>query len=98
MSRVKQQFRSNLKGWFLLLIALLLSTEIGYAQQPTFRHLTIDDGLSQNAAFSILQDSRGFGVSVQFVRGQCVRGMPAKTYNPDEKRDAGYRSWIEYYQ
>lgn len=40
--------------------------------------LSIDDGLSQNAVYSILQDSRGFmwfGISVQFVREQCLRGM-----------------------
>lgn len=31
------------------------------ASEPVnFRHLTINDGLSQNAVFSILQDSRGF--------------------------------------
>lgn len=32
----------------------------GYAQDLKFRHLTIDHGLSQNAVYSILQDSRGF--------------------------------------
>ena len=30
------------------------------AQDVNFRHLTINDGLSQNAVYSILQDSRGF--------------------------------------
>jgi len=30
------------------------------AQQPSFRHLNIDDGLSQNAVYSILKDSKGF--------------------------------------
>jgi two-component system, sensor histidine kinase ChiS len=38
----------------------LLSFGNTFAQQPTFRHLSIDDGLSQNAVYSILQDSRGF--------------------------------------
>ena len=38
----------------------LLASETLISQQLSFRHLTIDDGLSQNAVYSILQDSRGF--------------------------------------
>ncbi|NIT59393.1 MAG: hypothetical protein GWN00_25180, partial [Aliifodinibius sp.] len=48
---------SLIKGICILLFFQVLN---GYAQEPTFRHLTIDDGLSQNAVYSILQDSRGF--------------------------------------
>lgn len=44
----------------LFLLTGLLSSEKLLSQQVTFRHLTIDDGLSQNAVFSILKDSRGF--------------------------------------
>jgi signal transduction histidine kinase/ligand-binding sensor domain-containing protein/DNA-binding response OmpR family regulator len=46
----------------LLLAALLPQPAWGQAAQvtPTFRHLTIADGLSQNSVSSILQDSRGF--------------------------------------
>ncbi|NIW80881.1 MAG: hypothetical protein GWN16_16085, partial [Calditrichae bacterium] len=29
-------------------------------QNPVFRHLDINDGLSQNAVFAILQDHKGF--------------------------------------
>jgi signal transduction histidine kinase/ligand-binding sensor domain-containing protein/CheY-like chemotaxis protein/AraC-like DNA-binding protein len=44
------------------LASLLLLPAGGHATQPppTFRHLTITDGLSQNAVSSILQDTRGF--------------------------------------
>tara|TARA_R100001143_G_scaffold63570_1_gene72059 strand:+ start:12819 stop:16958 length:4140 start_codon:yes stop_codon:yes gene_type:complete len=44
-----------------LIVAICLLTG-GHlsAQELSFRHLTIDDGLSQNAVYSILQDSRGF--------------------------------------
>jgi signal transduction histidine kinase/ligand-binding sensor domain-containing protein/DNA-binding response OmpR family regulator len=31
-----------------------------FGQEPAFRHLSIDDGLSQNAVYSIIQDSQGF--------------------------------------
>jgi signal transduction histidine kinase/ligand-binding sensor domain-containing protein/AraC-like DNA-binding protein len=43
---------------FLLLC--FLKSEPLIAQQANFRHLSIDDGLSQNAVYAILQDSRGF--------------------------------------
>jgi signal transduction histidine kinase/ligand-binding sensor domain-containing protein/DNA-binding response OmpR family regulator len=41
-------------------ILTMFRIERGYAQDLKFRHLTIDDGLSQNAVFSILQDNHGF--------------------------------------
>lgn len=69
------------------------------SQDANFRHLSIDDGLSQSAVYSILQDRSGFmwfGISVQFVREQCVRGMSAKTYNPDEERAAGNRLGLSF--
>jgi len=44
----------------LVLSACLISSNVWSSQQPSFRHLTIDDGLTQNAVYSILQDSRGF--------------------------------------
>ncbi len=43
----------------LFVLALLIAPPLS-AKEINFRHLTIDDGLSQNAVFSILQDSRGF--------------------------------------
>jgi signal transduction histidine kinase/ligand-binding sensor domain-containing protein/CheY-like chemotaxis protein len=45
----------------LLTAALVLIPGGGQAQdRPTFRHLTITDGLSQNAVAAIVQDRRGF--------------------------------------
>jgi signal transduction histidine kinase/ligand-binding sensor domain-containing protein/DNA-binding response OmpR family regulator len=60
--------RARPNGWnwlrsILLPVAvLLLLPGWGHAQQvdPTFRYLTIADGLSQNSVSSILQDVRGF--------------------------------------
>jgi ligand-binding sensor domain-containing protein len=46
------------KGVLLAVFCLLFAD--AFSQQAKFRHLTIDDGLSQNAVYSILQDSRGF--------------------------------------
>jgi hypothetical protein len=69
------------------------------AQEISFSHLTIDNSLSQNAVYSVLQASRGFmwfGISEQFVREQCVRGMSAKSYNPDEERGAGNRPGLSF--
>lgn len=44
-------------GLFFLLF--LLSQQIS-SREVKFKHLNIDDGLSQNAVFAILQDNRGF--------------------------------------
>ncbi len=46
-----------IKIFFLLLVFLPIIT---YSQEVRFKHLTINDGLSQNAVFAILQDSKGF--------------------------------------
>ncbi|TVQ08121.1 MAG: hypothetical protein EA364_15840 [Balneolaceae bacterium] len=43
----------------ILPVICLFATE-AFSQQVTFRHLTIDYGLSQNAVYTILHDSRGF--------------------------------------
>ena len=84
----------------VLIIWLCLFAENSLnAQDMNFHHLTIDDGLSQNAVYSILLDSHGFmwfGNSVQFVREQCLRGMSAKSYNPNEERGAGNRSGLSF--
>ncbi|NIR50168.1 hypothetical protein GWO43_16825 [candidate division KSB1 bacterium] len=43
-----------------LAVAALLIATITVAEEVRFRHLTIDDRLSQNAVFAILQDHKGF--------------------------------------
>ena len=78
---------------FLASVFCLIAAD-AFSQQVSFRHLTIDDGLSQNAVYAILHDSRGFmwfGISVQFVSR-----MSAKTYNPDEERGAGNRLGLSF--
>jgi signal transduction histidine kinase/ligand-binding sensor domain-containing protein/DNA-binding response OmpR family regulator len=44
---------------YILTFCLLFSGQ-AFAQELSFRHLSIDDGLSQNAVFSIIKDSQGF--------------------------------------
>ncbi len=46
--------------FYFQLILIVLSTIKVDAQDISFRHLTIDDGLSQNAIPSIIQDRQGF--------------------------------------
>ncbi len=50
-------FALNTK-YFLFLVLIL--TFQAYSQEVRFKHLTINDGLSQNAVYGILQDSKGF--------------------------------------
>lgn len=42
----------------LALLSLLIG--VSFAQESSIRHITIDDGLSQNFIYSILQDRKGF--------------------------------------
>ncbi|MEO5683234.1 MAG: two-component regulator propeller domain-containing protein [Chitinophagaceae bacterium] len=43
-----------------LLCIVLVMAHPGYSQQPAFHHLTVENGLSQNAVLAIGQDSRDF--------------------------------------
>lgn len=47
-----------MRGILTLMICLFATNS--FSQQVTFRHLSIDDGLSQNAVYSMIQDSQGF--------------------------------------
>jgi len=44
----------------LFIFSIFLSSFVGISQQVRFKHLSINDGLSQNAVFSISQDHDGF--------------------------------------
>ena len=50
--------RNTLIGLFLTFLTLTTGTTL--AQEPIFKRLTINEGLSQNTAFCILQDKTGF--------------------------------------
>lgn len=57
---MKKITKSNISLIYLIVVlvtSLPIHAQIG---QPRFRHLTVDDGLSQNAVFAILQDKKGF--------------------------------------
>ena len=44
-------------GWFIILLVAHASAQI---TTPRFRHITIDEGLSQSAVYALLQDREGF--------------------------------------
>ncbi|MBO5419059.1 MAG: response regulator [Bacteroidales bacterium] len=67
----------------LLVMALLLHSARLYADMDFFRHLTIDDGLSQNTVFCIKQDKLGF-MWFGTKDGLCrYDGKSFKIYNND---------------
>jgi signal transduction histidine kinase/ligand-binding sensor domain-containing protein/DNA-binding response OmpR family regulator len=43
-----------------ILLFLLLLPSFGFTQNIRFKHLSVNDGLSQNAVFAITQDKKGF--------------------------------------
>ncbi|MDM8564671.1 two-component regulator propeller domain-containing protein [Candidatus Halobeggiatoa sp. HSG11] len=45
---------------YLILLAIILLTQVTRAENIKFEHLTVEDGLSNNIVFSVLQDSQGF--------------------------------------
>ena len=53
---LKSRFKAVLIIFFIFNIFLLKS----YSQDYNFKHININDGLSQNAVFAIMKDSRGF--------------------------------------
>jgi two-component system sensor histidine kinase ChiS len=50
----------NLKKYITLLFALVIICSNSYAQFARFRHLTVEDGLSQSFVSGFAQDSKGF--------------------------------------
>ena len=50
----------NSSRFLIILYFFFFFIEIGYSQSFTFDQLTIDDGLSNNTVYSILEDSDGF--------------------------------------
>lgn len=52
--------KMSYKASFLFFFLFLSVFTFGEKKNIPFKHLTINDGLSQNAVFSILQDSKGF--------------------------------------
>jgi len=53
---LKSRFKSFVVVFFILTSILLKSN----SQEINFKHININDGLSQNAVFAIMKDSRGF--------------------------------------
>ncbi|HPE76336.1 MAG TPA: two-component regulator propeller domain-containing protein [Draconibacterium sp.] len=59
-SIINQVFKYYNKIIFVLLTCLFLISFSGYSQDLNFKHININNGLSQNAVFAILKDSKGF--------------------------------------
>jgi signal transduction histidine kinase/ligand-binding sensor domain-containing protein/DNA-binding response OmpR family regulator len=59
-SIVNPVFRNYVLNISFLLFALFLYSLHGISQNINFKHININDGLSQNAVFAILKDSKGF--------------------------------------
>ena len=53
-------FNSRLKAVLIIFFILTLFSFESYSQDYNFKHININDGLSQNAVFAIMRDSRGF--------------------------------------
>ena len=89
---------SPFNRWLLLpILILLVLTPLNYTQQGKiqFKHLTINDGLSQNAVFAILQDRKGF---MWFGTGDGLNrydGYSFKVYRPEADNETSLsNSWI----
>ena len=52
--------KNNLIQKFYLFFVIFFLSFSGNPQEINFKHITINDGLSQNAVFAIMKDSRGF--------------------------------------
>lgn len=59
MDKARKQLPLKYK-FHILLLLFVLSAGGGTAQQYYFRHYQVEDGLSHNTVFSVLQDRRGF--------------------------------------
>ncbi len=65
------------------------------AKKPVFHHLTIDDGLSHNSAFHVLQDRQGF-IWITTVEGiNRYDGMTMTTFTPQAE---GSKSTPQFFQ
>ena len=60
LTRAKNLMNPYCRVLTLIAMMSLLTADFSFSLEIRFRHLTIDDGLSQNAFFSIAQDSKGF--------------------------------------
>lgn len=58
-NHISQEYMKIKSGSYYLICFLLLTLKI-QAQEISFKHLTTNDGLSNNAVLSIYQDERGF--------------------------------------
>ncbi len=55
-----QRFLMVVKNVFLSIVCIILLVDRAHAQQYSFSHLSVDDGLSQSSVYGMFQDSKGF--------------------------------------
>ena len=58
--QLRKILKSRFKAVFVFFIILTSVLLKGNSQEINFKHININDGLSQNAVFAIMKDSRGF--------------------------------------
>ncbi len=75
-------------GAFLALLLLCLPPATGQADPPTFQHLSIIDGLSNNTVYSILQDKQGFLWFGTDDGLNCYDGVKVRVYSANPDSDA----------
>ena len=59
-SIINQEFKHYDRKIVFLLTSLFLYSLSGNSQELNFKHISINDGLSQNAVFAIIKDSKGY--------------------------------------
>ncbi|NLR78401.1 hybrid sensor histidine kinase/response regulator transcription factor [Chitinophaga eiseniae] len=55
-----QRLRNNIHFFFVFLLTTCYNLQLLHAQERTFRHLNMDNGLIQNTILAITQDQQGF--------------------------------------
>jgi len=73
---------------FIIFIYCLFSIIYSQSKEIKFKHITIDDGLSQSSCFSVVQDTKGF-IWVGTEAGlNKYDGYNIRVYTPDAKNPA----------
>lgn len=69
-----------------LLIYMVLSIYLSglYAQQPVFKHFTVDDGLPSSEVYNVIQDSKGYMWFSSDKGVSCFDGYHFKTFSAQD--------------
>lgn len=77
---ILKKYMMKLKSFFLLICCCILALSGSKAQDISFNHLTINEGLAHNSVMSIYQDPKGF-IWIGTRNGVCsYNGKEFTTY------------------